>query len=470
MARDYSKNETYREFKARVIDPISDTYCAAKWYNATIWLAHGQTASCHHPPQHNIDINEIKINPSAIHNTQHKKLMRKLMLEGQRPPECEYCWKIEDMNRDALSDRVFKTQVHSDEAIEISSKLPWDSDVMPETLEIMFDPVCNFACSYCSSTLSTSWGRDLKQNGPYKNLISESAGAYIKINPWDASSNTNDENNPYIQAFWRWWESGLADNLEEIRVTGGEPLMASGVWKLFQWFKDNPERGKKIKFSVNSNLVPKPELMDKLIQLSYNIPHLKVYTSNESVGAHSEYIRDGMEYNTWWNNIERLHTESNVKSVSIMLTLNSLCLASFTEFMDDVLAFRRKHQTQTLSMANQVLRKPSFQSIAILPVEIKQFYKNKIQTWLNDRLAENETVGKNNVTILLQSEIERLKWLIDYLDIVETPHDNTADQDKLYSDFKNFYEQYDQRRNKNFRTTFPKIFVDFIDSIKTIKS
>jgi len=79
MARDYSKKETYKEFKIRVIDSISDSYCGAKWYNATIWLGHGQTTSCHHPPAHKIDAKEIETNPSAIHNTKHKKLMRKLM-------------------------------------------------------------------------------------------------------------------------------------------------------------------------------------------------------------------------------------------------------------------------------------------------------------------------------------------------------------------------------------------------------
>jgi hypothetical protein len=127
--------------------------------------------------------------------------------------------------------------------------------------------------------------------------------------------------------------------------------MSTSVWKLFQWFKDNPDRAKKLRFGVNSNLVPKPELIDKLIELSHNIPHLKIYTSNESVGAHSDYIRDGMEYTTWWNNIERLQTEANVKSMIVMLTLNSLCLASLTEFMDDVLEFRLRHQTTNPAMA-----------------------------------------------------------------------------------------------------------------------
>ena len=48
---------------------------------------------------------------------------------------------------------------------------------------------------------------------------------------------------------------------------------------------------------------------------------------------------------------------------------------------------------------------------------------------------------------------------------MDTPHRNTAEKELLYNDFKNFYLQYDVRRGKDFRATFPKEFVDFIDSI-----
>ena len=98
-------NETYLDYKKRVIDTVSPSFCAAKWNNATIWLGSGTTASCHHPPAHKISIDEIKANSKALHNTKHKKLMRKQMLAGERPTECEYCWKIEDIGRDSISDR-----------------------------------------------------------------------------------------------------------------------------------------------------------------------------------------------------------------------------------------------------------------------------------------------------------------------------------------------------------------------------
>ena len=66
--------ESYREYKARMIDPI-ESFRAAKWSNATIWLGHGGTTSCHHS-QTSIDLEEIKTIPSAIHNSRHKKKMR----------------------------------------------------------------------------------------------------------------------------------------------------------------------------------------------------------------------------------------------------------------------------------------------------------------------------------------------------------------------------------------------------------
>jgi len=37
------------EFKKQKLDTKSGSFCAAKWYNATIWLGSGMTTSCHHP-------------------------------------------------------------------------------------------------------------------------------------------------------------------------------------------------------------------------------------------------------------------------------------------------------------------------------------------------------------------------------------------------------------------------------------
>ena len=54
-------------------------------------------------------------------------------------------------------------------------------------------------------------------------------------------------------------------------------------------------------------------------------------------------------------------------------------------------------------------------------------------------------------------EINHTQRLIDYLDVVKTPHAGAAEREKLQRDFKIFYSQHDKRRGKDFEKTFPII-------------
>ena len=138
-----NNNETDLQYKRRVIDIKSASFCGAKWYNATIWLGSGQTTSCHHPLPHAIDQEAIKTNPGAIHNTPQKKSERAMMQQGERPAGCDYCWKIEDMYKDPkyagvdvptpISDRVYKTVIYNDKDLDYAFNLPAEQDVNLQT-------------------------------------------------------------------------------------------------------------------------------------------------------------------------------------------------------------------------------------------------------------------------------------------------------------------------------------------------
>jgi organic radical activating enzyme len=446
-------NETLLDYRNRAIDSVSPSFCAAKWLNATIWLGSGTTASCHHPPAHKIPLEEVAVNFTAIHNTKHKKEMRKMMLTGDRPRECEYCWKMEDMGKDAVSDRVFKTIIYEDSDIARISQMPWDADVNLKTLEISFDRVCNLACSYCNASFSSTWAKDIKNNGSYINMVSDGAGAFTQDGSW-AEPYKNDEDNPYIQAFWQWWDSGLNTSLEELRITGGEPLMSSNTWKLFDWFSSQDS---KMRFAVNSNLIAKKDIIDKLIDKSKNIKNFHVYTSCEAYGDQADYIRDGLDYNLWKHNLIRVGTEANIKSLHIMMTINSLCLFSITKFLDEVYSLKEMASSKNPTVSLNLLRFPSFQSPLALPDHIKTFCRNQLETWyatVKDKPLWHE---------FERASIERL---IDYLDVVDAPHRRTSNKVTLWRDFKTFYTQYDQRRNKSIYV-FPKILTDWFDSIPT---
>jgi hypothetical protein len=63
----------------------------------------------------------------------------------------------------------------------------------------------------------------------------------------------------------------------------------------------------------------------------------------------------------------------------------------------------------------------------------------------------------SNRSICQEFELNHVRRLIDYLKIVKTPHSDTFDMPRLHNDFRQFFDQYDVRRNKNFSDTFPKL-------------
>lgn len=433
------------EFRRKVLDKLSPSFCAAKWYNATIWLGSGMTTSCHHPPAHRVDEQEIKLYPSRIHNTAQKKQDRAQMQRGERPPGCEYCWKIEDMGRDAVSDRVYKSKIYPKEALDDVIAMDPDADVNLRTLEIAFDRTCQFACSYCNPAFSSTWVRDIHRNGPYRDLVSDGRNHFTHEHA-DAQRFTINEANPYVDAFFEWWETDLHRTLDELRVTGGEPLMSGYTWRLVDWFRNNPGRSR-TRLAVNSNLGMEWNTIQRLLDSCEGI-ELDLYTSNESMAAHAEYIRDGLDWQQWISNFESVIKSKQLRALHVMCTINALCLESLPEFLTYLLELKSQWGANFPSFTLNILRFPSFQSPLILPKNIRTQHRDRLQKWLDNFY---------NHAMLHEHERNHVQRLIDYLDVVKTPHSETFDHPSLMNDFNKFYHQYDQRRGKNFAEVFPNL-------------
>jgi len=430
------------------LNSVSKSFCAAKWYNASLHLGHGFTNSCHLPLPHPIDLEEIKDNPSALHNTKHKKEMRKMMLEGKKPAECSYCWKIEDIGRNHISDRVYKSRIYKEEDIKELKELPYDHDVLLKTVEVSFDRICNFACSYCNSGYSTTWAKDITTNGAYQKFKTSSAGAYHADGSWAEKFGKHGQNNPYVTAFLEWWPE-LSKTLEEIRVTGGEPSQSHNFWNFIEVLKQHPAEN--LRLAINSNLGVNEKTLDKLISMSHDLPikEFDLYTSNESFGEHAEYIRDGLNYKTWRESMVKFIENAKFRSLTIMMTVNSLCLFSITEFLDDMVVLKKKYGPNRPNVDLNILRWPSFMSPLTLPDDIKKELHNKLKTWF-DNYRESD--------LFSISEKAQFERLIDYIEVVERGHTTTElDKELQFHDFKSFYEQYDKRRGKSFVKTFPKL-------------
>ena len=439
------QNETDLQYKARVLDPKSASFCGAKWYNATIWLGSGMTTSCHHPLPHKVSVEDVIANPKALHNTPQKKEERRQMQCGERPTGCEYCWKVEDIGRNNISDRVYKSVIYDDKALTVAHERDWQNDVNLKTLEIAFDRTCQLACSYCNPAFSTTWVKDIKKNGSYNDLVSDGRNHFT--HPHDSSQLYKfNETNPYIEAFFKWWESDLHYTLDELRITGGEPMMSGHLWKLLDWFKEN-KGASKTRIAINSNLQCSTEQIYKLLDRADSAP-LDIYTSNESLVHQAEYIRDGLEWSTWARNMHLLAGSGKLRGLHNMCTINALCLETLPEFLSYLLKFKEMYGRDYPSFTLNILRFPSFQSALALPDHLRTLHKDRLQEWYNENATNN---------LLHEHELNQTQRLLDYLDVVKTPHSEAFDSPKLHNDFGQFYSQYDIRRNKDFNKAFPSM-------------
>lgn len=444
------------------INNVSPSFCVAKWKQVTMHLQNGHTHSCHHPNTHLVPLDEIRRNPTALHNTEFKKQQRKLMLKGQRPSECDYCWRAEDSGN-RYSDRTYKS---SDKSwaiphIESIKNSAWDDNVDPSYVEISFSNVCNFKCSYCSPNISSQWMEEIERYGHYPTSQRFNNLEWFKQNQQMPIPNNQD--NPYVDAFWRWFPD-MYSQLKQFRITGGEPLLNKNTFKVLDYIIEHPNS--ELTFSVNTNMNVPDDIYKKfiekckIIQDNKLIHHLQIFTSAEAYGKQAEYIRFGMNYKQWIDNIELMLQEVPSAAISIMSTYNILSIPSYKDFLSDMLRIRLKYRQQAykyhrmpIVLDMPYLRHPEHQASYIIPEYLLQYLKEQIE--FMEEHKEDGTPGKE-YTGFYDHEIYKLNRIYN---IITTELNNPTNDKRSINrkDFVIFVDEHDRRRGTNFLETFPEL-------------
>ena len=286
------------------LNTVSPSFCTMKWLHQTLYLHTGDSHSCYHPRPHHIGLDEIAKDPSALHNTEHKKQQRKMMLEGVRPDECYYCWRIEDLPGEHLSDRmIHSSSDYSVPIIDDVAKMPWNKHINPRYLEVSFGNGCNYRCGYCGPQASSMWMEEIKKHGDYDITYPQYSIDFLKTGTFYEAK----DENPYIDAFWKWWPD-LRKDLHTLRITGGEPLMNPKAMDFLDLLED--ESAPELELIINSNLGVTADrvnrVKDRIISLKKQnkIKKFGLYTSIDSWGPQAEYMRTGMNCAHWEHNMK----------------------------------------------------------------------------------------------------------------------------------------------------------------------
>jgi len=431
-------------------DRLGNALCLAKWKQVSLHLPTGLNNSCYHPPLHAIDPVEIKFHPGALHNTSHKKAQRQLMLSGQRPAECSYCWNMEDQGK--LSDRHYRSG-ESWAAVDfeqIRNSTGLEEHVIPSYVEVNFNNACNLKCSYCSPQFSSSWADEVGRHGGYPTSTVHNSPDHFsgprRVIP-------AREHNPYVEAFWEWWPR-LYPELVHFRMTGGEPLMDRNTYRVFDYVLANPS--KKLHLNVTSNFSVEHELFKRYLDSVKNIcdgriEHFMQYVSVDSgIPAQAEYIRHGLDYMRMFHNVDRYLTEvPSYNSLTFIITMNNLSVTGLKSLLGWILHLRRTHSRtyQRIWFDTPVLRTPSWQSLQILP-ESYALKLEEVKAFMLEHMEDPRYPHQG----FKDYEVARLDRDIAWMRSAQS-QDHTRDR----ADFYRFFAEHDRRRGTNFLETFPEM-------------
>ena len=486
-----------------LLDTTGPGFCLAKWQQVTMHLGTGLTHSCHHPKQHKIPLHELENNPSALHNTEYKKIQRKAMLAGEKPAECDYCWRVE--NTGEFSDRHKKSLepwalAHHDDIVQLTG----DENVYPSYLEVSFSNVCNLKCIYCAPEASSMWVNELKQHGPMKLL--EGTDHLQWAQGWqdlDSLSYKNREFNPYVDAFWKWFPEAYK-HLKVYRITGGEPLLSEETFRSMDFLIENPNP--ELEFAINSNLSVPDKLWDRFIEKlillkdSGSVKKFTMFTSVEAWGERAEYIRTNLNFELFKQRYEQLLAMGNVRCV-IMATYNVLSITSFQKLLEWQYALKVKYNpinanqhleentgfimTKGDSLTQRKQKNPAHSFVAGLDIpylrspdyldaqfsshELVEEHMIPTMDWMSAHVA-NAAWGDHSG--FEPFEVDKLKNILVHR--LYFNRKNRADREfgedirVARAKFFDYINTLDERRNTNFLTTFPEM-ANFYDLCRRAK-
>lgn len=341
--------------------------------------------------------------PNDIWNSNTYKKIRQQMLAGERPEMCERCFKEEDSGIESA--RINWNNRWFDENREYNI----EENPNIQYVDLRLGNLCNLKCRMCNPYSSSQWVDEWNAVVSKAELVPkfpislEESKRLSKLN-WPENTKTWDS---IIQ---------IADTIEEIYLTGGEPTLAIEQYKLFDiLISKNLAKNIKLKYNTNLTNIPK-----KMLNYWKNFKKIQINASVDAYDNLNRYIRYPTSWTSVENNMNKFIDMPNV-DVQIHCTVQMYNILNLNTFFDWVL----QHKKAKLYL--NILNHPRSMNIRVLPKQLKEIAEERLKPYL---------------------DLPKVKQTIKYM--------NDQDDSKYLEEFFEYTLTLDEMRKQNFYKLVPE--------------
>jgi hypothetical protein len=167
----------------------------------------------------------------------------------------------------------------------------------------------------------------------------------------------------------------------------------------------------------------------------------------ESVGKQAEYIRNGLHWERFENNLDKLLTKNLKFDFGFIMSVNALSIPDVKNFIEYTEQIYLKYN-KPVALKQNIITYPNWQSPFILTPDYADY--------IDECISYMKT--KIDVMPIVEDKMGRWDEYIKFLEtLAKSIRENKEDNTFLRQKFVEWFDTYDLRRKLNFKSTFPKL-------------